>query len=69
MSENTRNVMLGLVVVLLALYGVGALVDAAAARRLGPDPEASPRWSGVAARFRTATRLEADFWAMGLAVA
>lgn len=27
MSENTRNVMIGAVVVLLALYGLGALVD------------------------------------------
>ncbi len=46
---------------------VGALIDAAAVRRLGPDPEASPRWPRLCSRFATATRLEIDFWGMGLA--
>lgn len=45
---------------------VGALIDAAVARRLGPAPEDSPRWPMLCARFRTATRLEIDFWGMGL---
>lgn len=45
---------------------VGALIDAAVARRLGPLPEDSPRWPRLCARFETATRLEVDFWAMGL---
>lgn len=45
---------------------VGALIDAAVARRLGPAPGDSPRWPRLCARFGTATRLEADFWGMGL---
>tara|TARA_R110002124_G_scaffold50083_1_gene146035 strand:- start:1516 stop:2187 length:672 start_codon:yes stop_codon:yes gene_type:complete len=45
---------------------VGALIDAAVARRLGAAPEDSPRWPGLCARFQTATRLEVDFWSMGL---
>ena len=45
---------------------VGALIDAAVARRLGAASEVSPRWSGLCARFQTATRLEVDFWSMGL---
>ncbi|APX24355.1 MAG: thiaminase II [Rhodobacteraceae bacterium] len=45
---------------------VGALIDAAAARRLGDAPEQSPRWPRVCARFAKATRLEVDFWEMGL---
>lgn len=46
---------------------VGALIDGAAARRLGEDPTASPRWPGLCRRFATATRLEIGFWEMGLA--
>ncbi|EPX75467.1 thiaminase II [Salipiger mucosus] len=46
---------------------VGALIDGAVARRLGDDPQASPRWPGVCHRFTTATRLEVGFWDMGLA--
>ena len=49
---------------------VGALIDAAVAHRLGASPESSPqsspRWPRLCARFETATRLEVDFWAMGL---
>ncbi|CUH40559.1 Thiaminase-2 [Jannaschia seosinensis] len=45
---------------------VGAMIDAAVARRLGPAPEESPRWPRLADRFRTATRLEVGFWDMGL---
>ena len=44
----------------------GALIDGAVRRRLGDLPEASPRWPGLCATFRTATRLEAAFWQMGL---
>ena len=44
----------------------GALIDGVAARRLGPDLAASPRWPQLAGRFRTATRLEVGFWQMGL---
>ncbi len=45
---------------------VGALIDAAVALRLGDRPESSARWGTLCDRFRTATRLEADFWQMGL---
>lgn len=44
----------------------GALFDAAVARRLGPEPETSPRWDALCKRFTTATRLEVGFWDMGL---
>lgn len=46
---------------------VGGLIDAAALRRLGDKPEISPRWPRLCERFRTATRLEVDFWGMGFA--
>lgn len=45
---------------------VGALIDAAVAARLGDAPETLPRWRDLAARFATATRLEAAFWNLGL---
>lgn len=45
---------------------VGALIDRAAAARLGDAPTASPRWRLLSERFATATRLEAGFWTMGL---
>ncbi len=45
---------------------VGALIDAAVARRIGDVPEASPRWQSLCDRFRLATKLEAGFWDMGL---
>ena len=46
---------------------VGALIDTAVARRLGPAPRESPRWPRLRDRFETATRLEIGFWSMGLA--
>ena len=45
---------------------VGTLIDAAVARRLGPAPQDCPRWPRLCARFEMATRLEIDFWGMGL---
>ena len=45
---------------------VGALIDAAAARRVGGDFGAAARWPRLARHFRTATVLEAGFWDMGL---
>lgn len=45
---------------------VGALLDGAVARRLGDDPQTSPRWAALHKRFATATRLEVGFWDMGL---
>ena len=44
---------------------VGALLDAAVARRLGDAPETLPRWDELARRFATATRLEVAFWGLG----
>ncbi|MFT3973469.1 MAG: thiaminase II [Amaricoccus sp.] len=46
---------------------VGALIDGAVERRLGPGFAAVPRAGRLAERFLTATRLEAGFWDMGLA--
>jgi len=43
----------------------GALFDGAVARRLGDDPQATPRWPRLCHRFATATRLELGFWEMG----
>ncbi|MGY9049368.1 hypothetical protein P775_13955 [Puniceibacterium antarcticum] len=48
------------------MRAVGQMIDAAVARRLGPDPAQSPRWPRLQDRFTTATRLEAAFWDMGL---
>jgi thiaminase/transcriptional activator TenA len=45
---------------------VGRLIDRAAGARLGATPEAAPRWADLCQTFRTATRLEAGFWDMGL---
>ncbi len=47
--------------------GTLAQLDRVAARRLGAEPTAAPRWAGLAETFRTATRLEIGFWDMGLA--
>lgn len=46
-----------------------AQLDRVAARRIGGDPAASGRWGSLCTVFRTATRLERDFWQMGLDVA
>ncbi len=43
-----------------------AQLDRVAARRLGPEPAASPRWAKLTETFRSATRLEIGFWDMGL---
>lgn len=44
----------------------GALIDAAVERRIGSDPESSPRWETLCARFKMAVKLEVGFWDMGL---
>lgn len=49
-----------------AMTGLGQMIDAAIARRLGTRPETSPRWENLQKRFTTATQLEAAFWNMGL---
>lgn len=45
---------------------VAALFEAVLARRIGRSPTASPRWPDLVEAFGTASRLEADFWSMGL---
>lgn len=47
-------------------HKVGKLFDQAAMNRLGPDFESSPRWPKLCQIFATASRLEANFWSMGL---
>ncbi len=47
-------------------HTLGKLFDQAALDRIGPDFENSPRWPKLCAIFATASRLEADFWSMGL---
>ena len=46
---------------------VGAMIDAAMARRVGPDWQNSPRFESLGKRFAMATTLEVGFWDMGLA--
>ncbi len=41
-------------------------LDRVAARRIGGSITTSPRWAALARTFRTATKLEVDFWEMGL---
>lgn len=48
-----------------ACRDVGALLDQAVARRLGPDAAKTPRWDELSRRFATATRLEVGFWGLG----
>ena len=50
-----------------ACHEVGGLIETALARRLGPDPAASPRWPRLLDRFAAATRLEVGFWEMNFA--
>ncbi|UOA32177.1 Aminopyrimidine aminohydrolase [Sulfitobacter sp. DSM 110093] len=45
---------------------VGALIDGALERRLGPDWQSLPRATTLQSRFDTATRLEVGFWNMAL---
>jgi thiaminase/transcriptional activator TenA len=47
---------------------VGDLIDNAIGRGLGDEPDVSPRWAALCHRFTTATRLEVDFWEMGLKI-
>lgn len=48
-----------------ACVKAGALTDRAIRRRLGDDPQSTPRWAELSHRFSTATRLEAAFWELG----
>lgn len=45
---------------------VGQLIDDAVLARLGDQAESLPRWQELQNRFTMATRLEVDFWQMGL---
>lgn len=47
-------------------FAVAGLIEDVAAARLGGAPAASPRWQALCQRFTMATRLEFDFWQMGL---
>ncbi|MCT8161952.1 thiaminase II [Pseudoruegeria sp. SHC-113] len=48
---------------------VGALIDGALVHRLGEGYTQTPRWTRLSQRFAVATRLEVDFWQMGLSPA
>lgn len=43
-----------------------AQIDRVTEQRVGAEPESTPRWDALSRVFRDATRLEADFWQMGL---
>ena len=43
-----------------------AQIDRVAAKRAGREPARTDRWPALCRLFRDATRLEADFWRMGL---
>lgn len=45
---------------------VAALIEDVAQAKLGDLPQSNPRWERLCQRFETATRLEIDFWQMGL---
>ncbi len=45
---------------------VGQMIDDAVDRRIGGNPDLSPRWDSLLARFTKATELEVGFWDMGL---
>ncbi len=47
-------------------HAVGQLIESSVRTRLGPSPDSSGRWKTLNRRFRTATRLEAGFWSMGM---
>ena len=44
---------------------VANLIEKAVHRRLGSDPQSTPRWTALQNRFSTATRLEVAFWGIG----
>ena len=45
---------------------LGDMIELAALSRIGPEPMGSPRWTNLCKRFHMATKLEINFWAMGL---
>ncbi|NQW02244.1 MAG: thiaminase II [Rhodospirillales bacterium] len=47
-------------------HRLGAMIEQAIAARLGARPSENPRWALLCKRFHTATRLEIEFWQMGL---
>ena len=49
-----------------AAAAAGAQLERVARNRLGAEPAQAPRWDSLSRTFRTATRLEVGFWAMGL---
>jgi len=49
-----------------ACHAVAELIEQVALAKLGTDPQANPRWPALCRSFNTATRLEVDFWSMGI---
>lgn len=49
-----------------ACAAAGSLIDGALKRRLGENWTEVPRWQRLCGRFEDATRLEVNFWEMGL---
>ncbi len=47
-------------------HDIGALMDSALQRRLGPDYTTLPIWRDLCRTFEMATQLEVNFWQMGL---
>lgn len=45
---------------------ISEFIDQVAAHKLGENPIAHPRWPGLSKKFDMATRLEVNFWSMGL---
>jgi len=45
---------------------IGEVYELVAARTIGPDTTASPRWASLLNTYMTACRLETAFWSMGL---
>jgi len=45
---------------------VAEMIEETALHKLGKDYADNPRWSGLCKRFTMATRLEVNFWALGL---
>ncbi len=47
-------------------YEIARYIDQVAAQKLGEQSDQHPRWKGLSKRFDMATRLEVNFWSMGL---
>ena len=45
---------------------LGQLIESSTLKRIGPVPGENPRWRTLCKRFHVATKLEINFWTMGL---